>query len=382
MEPLDSPISEFSLSPASLSDIDGHHTLLQTGFWATVKSFFGQTPYPFLLTMKDEPNASRPLLVLVRPFGKVLSLAYVPYGPLPSRDGGTGPFTPVPENAHRFLISLADKVKPYLPKCCVFIRFDIPWECETPESCTFPLPLMKAPTDIQPSSTVILDITGTEDEILSRMKSKTRYNIRLAFRKGVTVREGTEDELDIWYDLYRQTAERDKIEIHSFDYYKKMLSLASVYGGKTAGPMSGAQAGKQPGSPAGPPAVKLLLAEIDTVVVAGIIVAFHGAGATYLYGASSNTKRNYMPNYALQWRSIELARDYGCRWYDLFGIPPEAHPDQAMFGLYRFKVGFGGRIVHRPGCWDVPLRSGFYSAYRFAERLRHFYYKTIKKRTR
>jgi lipid II:glycine glycyltransferase (peptidoglycan interpeptide bridge formation enzyme) len=160
--------------------------------------------------------------------------------------------------------------------------------------------------------------------------------------------------------LYRETAERDKISIHSFDYYKTLFSLASTY--------------------TGAPTVRLLLAEIDETVTAGIIIAFHGAGATYLYGASSDYKRNYMPNYALQWRAIESAKDHGCLWYDLFGIPPVGDPEQPMYGLYRFKVGFGGRVIHRPGCWDIPIRGRMYNAYRFAERARTYYYKTLKKR--
>jgi lipid II:glycine glycyltransferase (peptidoglycan interpeptide bridge formation enzyme) len=83
-------------------------------------------------------------------------------------------------------------------------------------------------------------------------------------------------------------------------------------------------------------------------------VVRHGRQGWYLYGASSNVKRNLMPSYALQWAAMRDLRVEGCLSYDLFGIPPYAEAGHPMFGLYQFKTGFGGRIVHTPGGLGPP----------------------------
>ena len=97
---------------------------------------------------------------------------------------------------------------------------------------------------------------------------------------------------------------------------------------------------------------------------------FRGREAVYLYGASSDKKRGLMAPYALQVKAMEEAKAAGCEEYDLFGIPPDEDPSHPMAGLYRFKTGFGGRIIHSPGSWDYPCRSVFYRLFRFAEALR------------
>ena len=367
-------ISGFTLTSVPLSEIDNHSVLLQTGFWAAVKSLSGQTPFAFHLS---HPRIGRniPLLVLVRKLGKKISLAYVPHGPLLSSSYEKGPFAPFPAVGEELLLRLSELLREYLPKSTVFIRYDLPWinspagesslweEGEPEQGRAGPLfkkPLHKAAAAVQPESTVIVDITPNEDDILASMKSKTRYNIKLAFRKGVTVREAEPGELPGWYKLYEETAERDRITIHDFRYYKELFVLAESYQDA--------------------PELKLLFAELEEELLAGIIVCYHKKGATYLYGASSNEKRNFMPNYALQWRAMELAKDRGCLWYDLFGIPPHAEQGHPLHGLYRFKTGFGGSVLHRLGCWDVPLKPALYSGYKAAEKARNYYYKTIRKR--
>ncbi len=349
----------FSLEPCGVDALADTTPLLQSGFWGTLKSFSGQIPYAFKLHYLDT-GRTVPLLLLQRNIIKGGSLAYVPYGPmLPAEDGMTDPFPPLPAAGRQFLIELSEALRTRLSKSCIFIRYDLPWSVESPSSYSFDVPLSKAVMDIQPSSTVVLKLTPEEETLLASMKSKTRYNIRLAARKGVVVSEAAAEELEEWYRLYEETAERDTITIHTFDYYKKLFTLAGAYDHA--------------------PEVKLLKAVIDGITAAGIIVSFHGKRATYLYGASSNEKRNYMPNYALQWEAIKKAKAAGCLYYDFFGIPDEDDPDRPMHGLYRFKVGFGGRIVHRPGCWDVPLRPAAYQGYKTAEKLRKFYYKKVKR---
>ena len=247
-----------------------------------------------------------------------------------------------------------------------------------------PAGLHKAPMDIQPPSTVILELGYEEEALLAAMKPKTRYNIKLAEKKGVRVEEGSSEDLPAWYELYRQTARRDRITLHAFDYYRLQFDIAR--GGPGAaeqepGVEPAMEPGRKPGEePGSYPQLKLLLARHEGELLAGVIVALHGQQATYLYGASSDSKRNLMPAYALQWEAMRLARRAGCRTYDLFGIPPAPDSPHPMQGLYRFKTGFGGRIVNRPGCWDYPYLRAGYAAYAVAERARAWYYRRFRKR--
>ncbi|HUX11839.1 MAG TPA: peptidoglycan bridge formation glycyltransferase FemA/FemB family protein, partial [Spirochaetia bacterium] len=252
----------------------------------------------------------------------------------------------------------------------LFVRFDLPspvhGDSAAPAKLDFRSVLAgmtPAPVDVQPPSTVVLDITAAPEAILAGMKAKTRYNIRLAERKGVEVVRAALDRFDTFYRLYRETAGRDHIAIHSEEYYRTLFELSNTFSGRS-------------------PLIRLYLAVHEGEELAAIITAFYGRRATYLYGASSNEKRNLMPAYLLQWRAMNDAKEAGCREYDLFGIPPSDDPLHPMSGLYRFKTGFGGEILHRPGCWDVPLRQGMYAAYRVAEWARSFYFHRLRKRGR
>ena len=340
-------MTEFRLEPAELSALDDHDNLLQTGLWGRMKSLFGWRALGFWV------NGNSPLLVLLRPLGGGFSLAYVPLGP---------EISSVPPEDWSGLAALASALRRELPRGTVFLRFDMPWDGETlrgPE--TRRGPFFRAPMDIQPPDTVLLDLTGDEDALLGQMKKKNRYNINLAFKKGVTVRQGTLEDLPLWYRIYQETARRDRIALHEYGYYEALFRLAAERQSRW-------------------PELRLYLAEIEGEPEAGIIVCHQNRRATYLYGASTNNKRNYMPSYALQWAALTGAREAGCTSYDFYGIPPVEDPEHPMAGLYRFKTGFGGRIVHRPGSWDFPLRPLLYRGYRLAEALRGWYFRKLKKR--
>jgi lipid II:glycine glycyltransferase (peptidoglycan interpeptide bridge formation enzyme) len=321
-----------TVEPAGLDFCDGAGNFLQSGFWGSFKARFGWLPFPFKLRGTGE---AVPLLVMVRPLGPGFSFAYVPWGPpLPQETGLSG--TPE-EPAGGRLYSLALALRPHLPRNAAFIRFDPPWFDGTAAGP----PLVKAPSNIQAPDTVLIDLASQEEDILAGMNPKWRYNIRLAPRKGVAVRRAGEEELPVFYALFQETARRDGIAIHSLDYYRTLFAHGREY------PVRAGQTGQE---------LRLYLAEHEGEPVAAIITLFRGGEALYLYGASSDRKRNLMASYALQWQAMTDARASGCRTYDLFGIPPSADPGHPMAGLYRFKTGFGGRIVHRPGCWDYPCR--------------------------
>jgi lipid II:glycine glycyltransferase (peptidoglycan interpeptide bridge formation enzyme) len=206
-----------------------------------------------------------------------------------------------------------------------------------------------------------VDIAPPLEKILSAMKSKTRYNIRLSTKRGVEVSEGIGADVDAWYGLYRQTSARDGIAIHAKNYYADLLERPHTYPGKS-------------------PVVKLLLARAGSELLAGNIVLFWKTTAVYLTGASSNKNRNLMPTYALQWEAIRQAREAGCTSYDLYGIPPRADPSHPMFGLYQFKTGFSDRVLERWGTWDVVFLPTYAAIYAAAERVRMFFFRSLKKR--
>lgn len=313
---------------------------LQSGFWGRFKGAFGWTPRSFRF-------GATHLLLLTRRVGP-LSFAYIPRGPA---DCG--------ERSSSFWKDLCHALIPLLPKSTLFIRIDMPvYDSRSEDDLarpSFGAPLVKSGADIQPPDTVLLDISQSEESIQAAMKPKTRYNIRLAYKKGVEVRECGAEGLPLWYDLYLETARRDRIAIHGRAYYEALFAVERAGG------------------------VHLLMAYAEGKPCAGIIVLLYGEKATYLYGASANEYRNYMPAYALQWEAILTAKRYGCRRYDLYGIPPSDDPSHPMHGLYRFKTGFGGSILRYAGCWDYPVRPVLYRLYRCAETLRMTYYRKLKK---
>jgi len=208
-----------------------------------------------------------------------------------------------------------------------------------------------SPQPIQPRRTIVVDLQPEPDQILQRMKQKTRYNIRLAARKGVTVRPGGEGDLPAFYRMMEATAARDGFAIHSPAYYERAHRLFIP-----------------PGSGC------LLLAEREGQLLGGVVVFAFGDTACYMYGASSDEGREWMPNYLLQWEGMRWARERGCRRYDLWGVPDEEEAvleaqftdrHDGLWGVYRFKRGFGGRLVRTSGAWDLvyaPLRYRLYLA--------------------
>jgi lipid II:glycine glycyltransferase (peptidoglycan interpeptide bridge formation enzyme) len=171
----------------------------------------------------------------------------------------------------------------------------------------------------QPRSSWMLDIRPVEETLLAEMKQKTRYNIRLAARKGVDIAAGTMDDLDAFYALYRETAQRDDFFIHPESVYRRMFELFW-------------QAGS----------FCLLLARYRGRLIAAITLVRLGDTCWYLQGASGNQHRNLMAPYLLQWEGIKWARSQGCALYDFRAIPDVLREDQDMYGVYRFKEGFGG----------------------------------------
>lgn len=189
---------------------------------------------------------------------------------------------------------------------------------------------------IQMRSTLWVDLAGDEDALLARFKQKTRYNIRLAAKKGVTISEGGLAEIDEWYRIFEATSERDIFTIHGREYYRQVLQVLGSAG-----------------------MARLLLAHHEGDLLAGIIVFRFGRFAQYMYGASGNQKRNLMAPYLLQWEGMRWAREGGAAVYDLWGIPDRLEETEDLWGVYRHKRGYGGELVRYIGAFDIvnaPIR--------------------------
>ena len=317
-----------SVTAAPLSFCGGAESFLQSDFWGTFKASFSWTPFAFRVFWDN--GEEKALLVLYRPLVMGVGFAYVPWGPELPED------FPADDAARTCALhETAEALRALLPRSTAFVRFDPAWfSGKNGSKPEIPRPFTRASSDVQPPDTVIIDLKQSDDQILAGMKPKWRYNVRLGCKKTRVFRADA-DGLDTFYDLFTITARRDGIAIHGIDYYKRLFEVAAAKPGLDT---------------------RLYLAEAEGMPLAGIVTLFRGRTATYLYGASSGEKRNLMGTYALQWQAIRDAKESGCAAYDMFGIPPDASPTHPMAGLYLFKTGFGGSVVHRPGSWDYAYK--------------------------
>ena len=327
--------------------------ILQTEGWGALKSGFGWWQRTVTVRAADGTIQAGALVLFRRVAG--LTLAYVPQGPL--TDWGDADLT------QRLLTAIRAEAQ---RQRAVVLKI----EPDLPDSGEQRAQLARfgfqpSPQTVQPRSTVLLDIGDEEEAILARMKSKWRYNIRLAERKEVTVRAGSEDDLRHFQALMQETGERDAFDVHSIDYYRAAF----------------AQFVPQQGV--------FLFAEYNGEPLAAIVVLHVGQTAWYLWGASSNRERNRMPNHALQWAAMRWAKDRGATRYDFWGIPDEigqvaagmrgdhgdpvraedvpvdvnAFPEGDLWGVFRFKEGFGGTVERYVGAWDLPMNRLGYGLY-------------------
>jgi lipid II:glycine glycyltransferase (peptidoglycan interpeptide bridge formation enzyme) len=193
---------------------------------------------------------------------------------------------------------------------------------------------------VQMRNTMLIDVSKSDEELLAAMKQKTRYNLRLAERKGVTVRQGNAADFPTLFKMYAETSVRDRFVIRSEEYYRTVWDEFF-----TAGMMVP------------------LIAEVEGQSVAGLMLFVFEKQSWYLYGMSRALYREHMPNYLLQWHAIKLSKERGCETYDLWGAPDEFNENDPMWGVYRFKTGLGAYEARRIGAWDLPLDRLSYSLY-------------------
>ena len=302
--------------------------LLQQSAWGEVKAVFGW--HPVWVTVGDVGAQ-----VLFRSLPLGFTLAYIPKGPI-----GKDWQILWPE------IDLACKTRN-----AVFLKVEQDsWEGAGVDLSDHGFkPSIHA---IQPLRTIMIDISGNEEEILKRMKQKTRYNIRLSGKKDIIVKES--EDVSSFSNMMDVTGMRDEFGVHSQPYYQKVFNEFHPDG-----------------------KVTMLIAEYHGKPLAGIMVFASGKRAWYFYGASTNEERNRMPTYLLQWKAMLWAKKQGCTEYDLWGVPDEEletlesefnNQSKGLWGVYRFKRGFGGELKRADNPYDRVYKPLIYMAYKLLVR--------------
>lgn len=316
-----------------------HGHFLQSWGWGELKASAGW--HPLRLALWDEPRGQMIAAAQVlcrganqpgRPqgFAPTLhvplwlgNLAYIPKGPVIDWSQ--------PEICGAFFTQLNTFLR---GRGTVALHMEPPLEAAVAvddhlQECMVALPCYPVAA-VQPRRTITLDLAPGPETLLARMKEKWRYNVRLAARKGVTIRAAQNiDDVRAWYELLRTTGQRDGFGIHTLDYYLRCWQIFAPC-----------------------QQLSLFLAEHEGQLLGGIFVALFARQAIYLYGASSSEQRQLMPNYLLQWCAICWAREQGAASYDFWGIPATDDENEPMAGVYRFKSGWGGRVTRFAGNYE------------------------------
>jgi len=299
--------------------------LLQSPEWGRLKSNFGWTAVSLV---KNDSGAQ----ILFKALPLNLSMAYIPKGPV----GGNwmGLFPEIDEICRQ--------------KNAIFVKIEPDlWEEGNNETGNLLPGYSRVEQNIQPRRTILIRLDGGEEQWLAGMKQKTRYNIKLAERKEIKI-EFSKDVKE-FYRLAQVTGKRDGFGVHTLDYYQKAFDLF-IEKEECA----------------------LLIARYNKNPLAGLMVFRHGKRSWYLYGASNNEERNRMPTYLLQYAAMKWAYERGCQEYDLWGVPDfdeetlEANflnRSDGLWGVYRFKRGFGGKFYRSAGSFEKACKPVFYRVY-------------------
>jgi peptidoglycan pentaglycine glycine transferase (the first glycine) len=307
--------------------------LLQTGAWGELKSAFDWKAERII------GNRSG-VQILFRSVPGGFTVGYIPKGPVGDQ---LNELLPEIDQVCRENRAIFLKVEP-----------DV-WE-DPNEIHDYKKEGFKHTKPIQPRQTIFINIAENEDLILAGMKQKTRYNIRLAEKKEIRI--ASSNDIEIFHQMMMITGKRDGINAHSQAYFQKAYDLFRSSGN-----------------------CELLFAYFQDEPVAALMVFAQGKMAWYMYGASTEIERNRMPTYLLQWEAIRWAKTKGCEFYDLWGIPDvdeavleetflQKMSHEGLWGVYRFKRGFGGKVMRSSGAWDRIYFPTLYKLYTQVMKLR------------
>ena len=305
--------------------VQNNGSFLQSEQWGEFQKTFGRK------TWRVEVGGDLKALIIKHNLPLLRNYLYCPRGPVLRNGAG---------DRSRIIKLFIKEIKKIAKKeRSIFLKVE-------PEIRTVPLleGLSLSSKQIQPSQTLILDITKSEDDLLKQMGQKTRYNIKLSQRKGIAIREAPSNSrlaINAFLILLKKTAEKDNFHAHPEEYYQKMFNFLGEKG-----------------------LIKLFLAKRGKKIIAAGIFSFFGETAVYLHGASDYNSRQLMAPYLLQWQAILEAKKLGLKYYDFGGIDAQKWP-----GVTRFKRGFGGREITHPGAFDLVFRPIWYKTYNIVRRI-------------
>ncbi|MGD0879409.1 MAG: peptidoglycan bridge formation glycyltransferase FemA/FemB family protein [Anaerolineales bacterium] len=336
--------------------------LLQTWEWSQVKAKYGWQPFPYIWNDPNAPTSNPPVgaaMILKRSipvggFAKKVCVLYIPKGP--NLDWNNTLL------CQRVLADLQIFAK---RQGAIFVKLDpdvalgqgVPGAKQATEFSvgqavrnTLEQSGWKFSQDqIQFRNTVLIDLSPTTAELLARMKQKTRYNIHLAQKKGVSVRVGTVDDLPTLYRMYAETSVRDRFLIREEGYYQ---TVWHTFGNPLPGAPSRATPFHEP-----------LIAEVAGQPVGAVSMFYFAGQAIYLFGMSRDEHREKMPNYLLQWEAIQRAKSLDIKLYNLWGAPDKFDQSDDLWGVFRFKDGLGGFVLRTLGAWDFTPNPMLYKIY-------------------
>lgn len=313
--------------------------VLQSWEWGEVKRETGWKP--IRLMIEDEgATVSTCSMLVTKPARGVPPLAYAPRGPV------------LDYGREEQLRAMLDAIRDESDGAFIFMC-DPAVEDHSPEASAASRFMTRSETGgfggVQPKTVMVLDLDPDLDKILGGFKSKWRYNIRLAERKGVEIREGSKEDIPPFHEILVETARRDGFSVRGPGYFESLWNQL-------------APSGK----------LKLFMANYEGHPIAGIILFCMGSRVVYVYGASSNEHRNVMPNHLIQWSAIKWSKENGYSLYDFRGVSPvrNGEPvDESLAGLNRFKEGFGAQYVEYAGQFELPIRNAWYRLWRVASPL-------------
>jgi peptidoglycan pentaglycine glycine transferase (the first glycine) len=305
--------------------------VLQSWDWGEVKYRHGWTPTRLLWQEGNRPIAAAQVLRRALPHTP-WGILYVPKGPI----------LDYAQDAHLGLV-LDDLEALARQERALFCKIDPDTNLAQVREALVGRGWLYSGEQIQFRNTALLDLAPSEDDLLMSMKSKTRYKVRLAYRRGVKVRAGDRGEIPLFYAMYAETGERDGFLIRPLDYYRDAWDTFLEAG-----------------------LAHMLLATVGGETVAGLILFRFGKTAWYMYGASTSEHRDRMPNYALQWEAIRWAKKAGCTYYDMWGAPDVLAEQDPLWGVWRFKEGLGAAFAPHLGAYDYPARRALYWAFAVA----------------
>lgn len=307
-----------------------HGHILQTSAWGQLKGAFG---WEAQTVRVGEQGA----LILFRRLPLGLTLGYIPRGPLADWNNSI---------AIGELMTKLDALCRQRHAICLKWEPDLPDTPANHDQLTT-LGFRPSPHTVQPRRTLVIDLSGSEADLRARLKQKTRYNVGLASKKEIVVTASA--DIEAFAQLMTMTGQRDGFGTHSAEYYRRAYALFHPLG-----------------------QCELFMAHYHSEPLAGVMAFATGRRAWYFYGASSNKERNRMAPYLAQWEAMRWAKAQGALTYDLWGVPDENEDvlesefetrHDGLWGVYRFKRGWGGALVRTVGAWDRVYNAPLYQAY-------------------